>query len=198
MTTTDASIESLSRRPKRADAVRNFEKLISAAREAFTEDGSSASLEDIARRAGVGIGTLYRHFPSRQALLEAVYVEEVDALGRSAVDLTGEPPWEALVAWVHRFVGYIATKQALAEDLMTYNDADAEVFKLCRTTLYNAGGPLLTRAQQAGVARGDTDITEVMQLVGGIAKIQTAEPDQLSRLIDMALDGLRYRGPAST
>ena len=169
--------------------------LLAAGREAFTEDGKAATLEDIARRAGVGIGTLYRHFPSRQALLEAVYVEEVDALGRSAVDLTGEPPWEALVAWIHRFVGYIATKQALAEDLLTYNDPDAEVFTLCRHTLYSAGEPLLARAQQAGVVRSDTDITEVMQLVGGIAKIQTAEPEQLNRLIDMALDGLRYRQP---
>ena len=152
------------------------------------------SLEDIARRAGVGIGTLYRHFPSRQALLEAVYVEEVDALAVSAVDLADEPPWEALVAWIHRFVGYIATKQALAEDLLTYNDPDAEVFTLCRTSLYAAGEPLLPRAQQARVVRADTDIAEVIQLVGGIAKIQTAEPEQLERLIDVALDGLRYQG----
>jgi AcrR family transcriptional regulator len=194
MTSTD--VQSQVQRPKRADARQNHEKLLAAGREAFTEDGKAATLEDIARRAGVGIGTLYRHFPSRQALLEAVYVEEVDALGRSATDLIDEPPWEALVDWIHRFVGYIATKQALAEDLLSYNDPDAEVFKLCRGTLYGAGEPLLTRAQDAGVVRTDTDITQVMQLVGGIAKIQTAEPEQLDRLIDMALDGLRYQEPA--
>ena len=90
---------------------------------------TSASLEDIARRAGVGIGTLYRHFPTRQDLLEAVYVEEVDALCRSAVELADEPPWEALVAWLHRFVAYVATKQALAEELFAYVDRDADVFQ---------------------------------------------------------------------
>jgi hypothetical protein len=98
------------------------------------------------------------------------------------------------VEWIHRFVGYLATKQALAEDLLAYNDRDAEVFQFCRKALYAAGEPLLTRAQQAGVVRTDTDINEVMQLVGGIVKIQTAEPEQLDRLLDMALDGLRYRG----
>lgn len=197
MTSTDVNAQLQAHRPKRADARRNYEKLIAAGREAFTEDGKSASLEDIARRAGVGIGTLYRHFPSRQDLLEAVYVEEVDALCRSAVDLAGEPPWDALVAWLHRFVDYLATKQALAEELLAYNDRDAEVFRSCRTAMYAGGEPLLVRAQQVRVVRSDTDIAEVIQLVGGIAKIQTAEPEQRDRLLDLALDGLRYQGPAA-
>ena len=139
----------------------------------------------------------YRHFPSRQDLLEAVYVEEVDALCRSALDLAGEPPWDALVAWLHRFVGYLATKQALAEELLAYADRDAEVFRACRTAMYAGGEPLLVRAQQARVVRKDTDIREVIQLVGGIAKIQTAEPEQLDRLLDLALDGLRHQGAAT-
>ncbi len=197
MTSTDATTELPTHRPKRADARLNYEKLIAAGREAFTEYGKAASLEDIARRAGVGIGTLYRHFPSRQELLEAVYVEEVDSLCRSAVDLAGEPPWEALVAWLHRFVEYLATKQALAEELLAYNERDADVFKTCRRAMYAGGEPLLRRAQQARVVRADADIEEVMQLVGGIAKIQTAEPEQLERILDMALDGLRYQGPAT-
>jgi AcrR family transcriptional regulator len=192
MTSTDTA-QLLSHRPKRADARRNYEKLIAAGREAFTEDGRAASLEDIARRAGVGIGTLYRHFPSRQALLEAVYVEEVAGLCRSAIDLADEPPWEALVAWLHRFVGYLATKQALAEELLAYSGRDADVFRSCRAAMYAGGEPLLVRAQQAGAVRPDTDITEVIQLVGGIAKIQTPEPEQLERLLGMALDGLRYQ-----
>jgi len=194
MTSTDTTPDLLAHRPKRADARRNYEKLIAAARQAFTEDDKNASLEDIARRAGVGIGTLYRHFPSRQDLLEAVYVEEVDALCRSGVDLMAEPPWEALVEWLHRFVDYLATKQALAEELLAYTDRNASVFQACRTALYRGGEPLLVRAQQAHLVRDDTDITEVVQLVGGIAKIQTAEPGQLDRILDMALDGLRYRG----
>ena len=165
MTSTDTPSELLTHRPQRADARRNYERLIAAAREAFTEDDRSASLEDIARRAGVGIGTLYRHFPRRQDLLEAVYVEEVDALCRSAVDLAGEPPWEALVAWLHRFVDYMATKQALAEELLVYTDRDADVFKTCRSNMYAGGEPLLVRAQEAHVVRSDTNIAEVVQLV---------------------------------
>jgi AcrR family transcriptional regulator len=196
MTSTDTT-EQLLHRPRRSDARRNYDKLIAAGRDAFTEDGKAASLEDVARRAGVGIGTLYRHFPSRQNLLEAVYVEEVDALCRSAVELADEPPWEALVGWLHRFVGYLATKQALAEELLAYNDRDADVFQSCRRTMYAGGEPLLVRAQEAHVVRADTNIAEVIQLVGGIAKIQTADPEQLDRLLDMALDGLRYQGSAS-
>src|ERR1041385_6284578 len=125
MTTPQTEVAALSKRPKRADALRNYEKLVAAAREAFTEADRSASLEDIARRAGVGIGTLYRHFPTRADLIEAVYVEEVEALCRTAEELSGDEPWEALVNWLHRFVAYMTTKQALADELFAA-DRDAE------------------------------------------------------------------------
>ena len=197
ITSTDTIPELLSRRPKRADARRNYDKVVAAARETFTEAGSSASLEEIARRAGVGIGTLYRHFPSRQDLVEAVYVDEVEALCRTAVDLAGEPPWDALVAWLRRFVAYIATKQALAEELQSYMDRDASFFRSCREAFYAVGEPLLVRAQQAEVVRSDTDINEVIHLVIGIAKIPSADADQIGRILDIALDGLRYRSPVS-
>ncbi|WP_326558595.1 TetR/AcrR family transcriptional regulator [Micromonospora sp. NBC_01796] len=183
--------ETLSRRPKRADALRNYENLVSAARDAFAEHGSSASLEDIARRAQVGIGTLYRHFPTRRDLFEAVYVEEVEALSRSANDLADAPPWDALVGWLHRLVGYIATKRALAEELLH----DSEIFQRCRTEVYDAGRPLLVRAQSAGVVRPDTNIDDVMRLVSGITMIKVSEPGQLDRVLDMALDGLRPQTP---
>src|SRR3954468_17232232 len=117
MSTAETQGSALTRRPKRADARRNYDKLIAAGREAFTERDSSASLEDIARRAGVGIGTLYRHFPTRADLIQAVYVEEVEALARSAAEHTGGNPWDELVAWLDGFVGYMATKQALADEL---------------------------------------------------------------------------------
>lgn len=181
----------------RADARRNYEKVVAAAREAFTEGGASTSLEEIARRAQVGIGTLYRHFPSRQALLEAVYVDEVEELCRSAADLADLPPWEALVGWLHRFVGYMATKQALAAELLDYVDRDAAVFHASRAALYAAGEPLLKRAQEARVVRPDTDLPEVIQMVGGIAKIPAGEPGQIDHILDIALDGLRYRPPSS-
>ena len=96
-------------RPLRTDAKRNREQLLTAAHAAFTENGTGASLEDIARRAHVGVGTLYRHFPTRQALLEAVYVDEVEALCRSAADFADREPWDALVLWFDRFVDYVAT-----------------------------------------------------------------------------------------
>src|ERR1700742_3062983 len=95
----------LARRPKRADARRNYELLVEAARDAFGEGGVGASLEDIARRAGVGIGTLYRHFPTRQDLFEAVYVNEVVTLCQSADGLEALPAWDSLVSWLHRLVG---------------------------------------------------------------------------------------------
>jgi AcrR family transcriptional regulator len=193
MSTTETEQPALTRRPRRADARRNYDNLIAAARAAFTERDRSASLEDIARRAGVGIGTLYRHFPTRTDLIEAVYVEEVEGLCRSADDLRDMPPWDALVGWLHRFVGYVATKQALAEELFAVADRDAEVFKSCRVAFYGAGEPLLTRAQEAGAMRTDVSIDEVLQLVGGIAKIQAADPATIERILSVALDGLRYR-----
>src|ERR1700760_1469334 len=100
------------RRPKRADARRNYDKVVAAAREAFTEGGAETSLEGIARRAGVGIGTLYRNFPNRQALLESVYVDELEAMCQSAAGLDTDDPFEALRSWLRRFVDYMETKQA--------------------------------------------------------------------------------------
>jgi AcrR family transcriptional regulator len=180
-------------RPMRADARRNYEKVIAAARDAFAVGGSATSLEEIARRAGVGIGTLYRHFPNRQALLEAVYAEEVESLCRSAGDVADLEPWDALVAWLRRFVGYMATKQALAAELLDYMDRDSPLFSTCRTAMYTAGEPLLTRAQEAGVARADAHLPDVIQMVAGISKIQTGDPQQVGRILEIALDGLRAK-----
>ena len=185
--------QTLSPRPKRADARRNYDKVIDAARQAFAESGTSASLEEIARRAGVGIGTLYRNFPNRQALLEAVYVGEVDQLCHSVADLEGMEPWDALVAWLRRFVAYMATKKALAHELLEYHEIGGPLFTTCRGAMFTAGEPLVARAQEAHAIRSDTDFAEIIALVGGIAKIQ-AEPEQLDHLLEIALDGLRPRG----
>jgi AcrR family transcriptional regulator len=193
MSTTEASTENLITRPKRADARRNYDKVLVAARDAFAEGGESTALEEIARRAGVGIGTLYRHFPSRQALLEAVYVNEVEEVCRSAAELDGADPWGALNDWFGRVMGYLATKQALAAELLTYLDRDAPLFQVCRTSLYDAGGPLLRRAQDAGAVRLDVEFPEVMQMMMGIAKIPTTDPGQTEHMLRIALDGLRYR-----
>jgi AcrR family transcriptional regulator len=196
MSTTDVSPESLIARPKRADARRNYEKVLSAAREAFAEGGESTALEEIARRAGVGIGTLYRHFPNRQALLEALYVNEVGEVCRSAEELDGSDPWDALNTWFERVLGYLWTKQALANELLNYFDRDAPLFQMCRTSLYGAGEPLLQRAQEAGVVRQDVQFPEVMQMVMGIAKIPASDPGQVEHILRIALDGLRYQPQA--
>jgi AcrR family transcriptional regulator len=195
MTYADSDPATLPERPKRADARRNYETLISAARDAFAEDGTTAPLEDIARRAHVGIGTLYRHFPTRQDLLEAVYVDEFEAIARSATDLADLPPWDALVTWLRQFVRYAATKRALAEELLAYIDQDSEVFRRSREAITNAGEPLLQRAQAAGVVRLDTNFTDVTRMIGGIAVIRTSDPEQIDRILGLALDGLRRQPP---
>ena len=194
MSTIETPLQTAVARPRRADAQRNYDNVIGAAREAFAEGGAATSLEAIARRAGVGIGTLYRHFPTRQALLEAVYENEVAELCQTAADFQGAGEWEALEGWLRRFVAYMATKQALAHELLDYVSRDAQLFMTCRKSIQDAGRPLLERAQQAGVVRPDADLGEIIQMVGGIAKIPATEPGQIDHILDMALDGLRYRG----
>jgi AcrR family transcriptional regulator len=181
-------------RAMRADAKRNYDKIVLAAREAFAECGTSASLEAIARRAGVGIGTLYRHFPTRPALLEAVYIGEVQELCSATEELLEMPEWDSFVALMHRLVSYLATKKALANELLNYVDRDASFFKSCRSDLFVAGEPVLERAQQAQVVRADIDFTGIVQLVGGISKIEETVPGQRDHILDIALDGLRHRG----
>ena len=196
MSTSEDITQPLLERPKRADARRNYDKVLAAAREAFAEGGESTALEEIARRAEVGIGTLYRHFPNRQALLEALYVDEVEEVCRSVAQFDGEDPWEALNGWLERFVAYLATKRALAAEMLNYVDRDAEVFKASRAALFGAGEPLLTRAQEAGVVRPDVGIAELIQMIMGIAKIPAADPKQTEHIIRIAIDGLRYRPDA--
>jgi AcrR family transcriptional regulator len=192
MTAIETSTQDLLQRPKRADARRNYEKVLAAAREAFAEGGESTALEEIARRAGVGIGTLYRHFPTRQALLEALYVDEVEEVCRSAQELECADSWEALSTWFERFIAYLSTKRALAHELLDYMDRDAPLFKTCRASLFAAGEPLLTRAQDAGIVRPDVSFAEVMQMAMGIAKIPTNDRAQTEHILRIALDGLRY------
>jgi AcrR family transcriptional regulator len=191
MSTSAVDISEFAPRPKRADARRNYEKLLAAAREAFTEQGTEATLEDIAARAEVGIGTLYRHFPNRADLLEAVYLDEVQAICDSAAKYADLPPWEALSSWLREFVSFAATKRALAEEMFTYIDRDSDVFKSCALGVYGAGEPLLQQAQAAGEVRADTDFSDVTKMFAGIAAIRTSDPEQIDRIVSVALDGLR-------
>jgi AcrR family transcriptional regulator len=181
----------LAERPKRADARRNYDKLVTTAREVFAEQGSDATLEEISRRAGVGIGTLYRHFPARENLIEAAYVDGVEEICAAVAKHDGEDPWEALKAWLLELVGFAATKRVLADEMFAYLDRGAPVFKSCSGAIYDAAEPLLKRAQDVGEVRGDVDITDVTKMVSGIAGLRTVERPEVERLVGIALDGLR-------
>jgi len=179
-------------RPLRADAKRNREQLLAAARAAFTERGSAASLEDIARRAQVGVGTLYRHFPTRQDLVEAVYVDEVEALCNSAAEEVPGSSWDALVHWLDRFVDYVATKRALVDEMVATAPEQERLEASCHDAIFAAGEPLLARAKAAGVVRGDAEFMDVIRMVSGVTMIKNATSDDIRRVLKMALDGLRF------
>ncbi|MGH3461580.1 MAG: TetR/AcrR family transcriptional regulator [Kribbellaceae bacterium] len=180
-------------RPTRADARRNYELLLTAARQAFLEHGSDASLEEIARRAGVGIGTLYRRFPNRQALLEAVYVEEIQSMCEGAKVLAELPPWDAVVAWLRDFVDFGLTKSAVASELIQSLGKDSEFFAVCKTTIMDTATLIIARGVEAGVVRRDVQPLDVLKLVGGIAHTNNDDPAQAYRMLDVVLEGLRAR-----
>ncbi|MFF3576875.1 TetR/AcrR family transcriptional regulator [Streptomyces mirabilis] len=176
-----------SQRPHRRDAARNYDALLAAAREAFAENGAEASLEDIARCAGVGIGTLYRNFPTRRHLFESVYADEVNALCRMAQDVAALEPWEALTSWLRRFVDYSVTQRAIREALSN----DSEVFLACRNLMYQAGSPLFERAQKAGEARTDMGFDDLLRMVAGITATNFLDDVQRDRVLTVAFDGVQ-------
>ncbi|HBW21090.1 MAG: TetR/AcrR family transcriptional regulator [Streptosporangiaceae bacterium] len=179
----------------RADARRNYERLLTAAAAAFAEHGADdVSLEEIARRAGVGIGTLYRHFPARQALLEAVYVGQVEALSARARELmSSEAPAEALTEWLRALVAFGSTKRNLSAALVQTLGKDSEVMSRCGSMMREAAAGLLERAQQAGVVRADLQGTDLLRLMHGmILASDWAQGDsaQADRILSMVMHGL--------
>jgi AcrR family transcriptional regulator len=187
-------------RAMRADAQRNYQRLLSAANEAFVEHGADdASLEEIARRAGVGIGTLYRHFPTRQALLEAVYRDQVEALRARAVELLqSAAPDEALAIWLRTLVDFGKTKRSLASALLATLDKDSELLSSCGAVMRESATALLTRAQQAGMVRADASASDLLRLVHAISMAierPPADEGQAGRLLGLVVDGLRPQPP---
>jgi AcrR family transcriptional regulator len=183
-------------RPMRADARRNYERLLKAALAAFAEHGADdASLEEIARRAGVGIGTLYRHFPTRQALLEAVYRDQVEALRARADELCeSDAPADALATWLRSLVAFSSTKHSLTTALLETLGKDSDLLSACSTVICGAAETLLTRAQQAGVVRADADPRDLIRLVHAVnlaSQRGPTDPGQTDRLLGLILDGLR-------
>ena len=185
-------------RPMRADARRNYERLLAEARTAFAAHGTGASLEDVARRAGVGIGTLYRHFPNRHALMSAVFEDAVsDLLARSRALLDDPHPCPALVAWLRAIITHAGEYRGLSQALMSASHDDSSALARCSTPMRDAGRELLARAQRVGDVRGDVSIGDLMQLTNAIALAAEESPDDPSladRLLTLTLRGLRPEG----
>jgi AcrR family transcriptional regulator len=179
-------------RPQRADARRNQETLIAVAREAFNEHGVEAPLDDIARRAGVGPGTLYRHFPTRETLLAAVYRDDVESLANRAAELSAlMPPTEALTTWLTEQLGYISFKHGLGSAIKAMLAGDSETMDYCRTTMRGAISQLLDAAQAEGTIRTDVDSITLLRLVHGIGVASEAQPDRADFMLSIVLAGLR-------
>jgi AcrR family transcriptional regulator len=194
VTGVDSSAEEAAPR-LRADAARNRAKLIDVAREVFSTHGGDASLEQIAKTAGVGIGTLYRHFPSRLDLLEAVYRDEVDVLRETAEKVVpNHPPVDALELWLVAFVDYAATKRHIITELVDAIGRESALMTHSREVIYGTAGRLLTSAQEAGEIRADVTSEDVLRLVGGCTMMPNFDRAQTRRILTVVMDGLRITG----
>jgi AcrR family transcriptional regulator len=175
----------------RADARQNRARLIDAATAAFAEKGADAPLEDIARRAGVGIGTLYRHFPSRLDLQAAVFRTQVRVVcDQGDALLHTDAPEQAFAAWVRALAGYLVTKRGLSRALIDAVGFESELMTSCWTTMRETTERLLENAQRAGVIRSDVTAMDVMRLVHGVAVSSERDPDRTDLLLSVTLDGL--------
>ena len=183
-------------RSMRSDARRNREKLLLAAVELFADAGEDVALEAIAERAGVGIGTLYRHFPTREALAEAAYRNEVQRLCDAAAELSAErPPDVALAEWMDRFVTYVAAKRSMANMLQSViASSDSALYADARLQMVGAITMLLETAERAGTIRADVEPEDVLRVMSGIWLVADGEDwsERARRLLSLLMDGLRY------
>ncbi len=186
--------QAVAARPQRADACRNRERLVEAARAVFASRGSSTTVEEIARAADVGVGTLYRHFPRRIDLVEAVYREDVQGLVTLVAELSASTgAWEALVEWLEGFVRYAQAKRTFLTELHEAFEKSPDLALQSRERIADAVGAVLSRAQAAGAARTDLDQYDLMQLVGGMCMARNGTLEQNQRLLTFLLDGIRAR-----
>ena len=183
-------------RKPRADSARNRQLLIEAAKAGFSDVGLDVSLEEVARRAGVGIGTLYRHFPTREAVVEAVYRHEVEHLAEAVpLLLQTSPAGEALHQWMHLFVDYIATKRIIAPSLATAAARTPALYTTSLELITGAISTLVKRAIASGDVRKDIDPSDLLRAMVGVSY---GNPDagweaSARRLIDILMDGLRSK-----
>jgi AcrR family transcriptional regulator len=187
----------LSRRKPRTDAQRNRERILEVAKEAFTRSGANSSLDDIAKHAGVGAGTLYRHFPTREALLEAVYRTEVEKLAAAERQFVQTmPPIDALRAWMLLFVDYIATKKIIAPALNTLVGGPSKVFEASGAQIKGAIHALVERAIKSGDLRPDLDPLDLLRALIGVSNVMSGPdwPQSARRLVDILITGSRPIG----
>jgi AcrR family transcriptional regulator len=185
--------QSARRRP-RADALRNRERILEVAKEAFKRSGANASLDEIAKKAAVGAGTLYRHFPAREALIEAVYGNEIARLAEAGREFSGKlPPVEALRAWLLLFVDAIATKQVIAPALNALLGDPKKVFEVSHARIHEAIRGLVERAVQSGGIRKDLDPDDLLRALIGVSSVASTPDWQQSarRLVDILVSGSR-------
>jgi AcrR family transcriptional regulator len=175
---------------RRADAERNRDKILAAARTAFAEPGAEISMAEISRRAGVGMATLYRNFPVRRELLEALYADEVNAVCEAAEVVGGETPGGVFTAWLRRFFIFVTTKHPVANELLKHSGGSAPVMGESRRRVTAAGRPLLLAAQGAEEVRPDLTLEQVLDMIVAIASIH-GEPEYLEPILQAALDGIR-------
>ena len=174
---------------RRADAERNRQRILTAARDAFGDPNADVSMAEIARRAKIGSATLYRNFANRRELLEALYVDEIDAVCAAATAITGESPGAILTAWLRRFYAYYTSKRVVAAELLEHSRADDPVFSAGYARVLGAGRPLLNAARRSGEARVDLTLEQILDLIAAIAKIPG--PHSYRRpILDAALEAL--------
>ena len=176
---------------RRADAARNRDKILTAARSAFADSAAEISMAEISRRAGVGMATLYRNFPGRRELLEALYADEVDAVCVAAETVDGQPtPGAVLTAWLRRFFAFSASKRHIASELLKHTDRSDPLFEDNRARVIAAGRPILAAAQRAHEVRDDLALEQVLDMVIAIAAIH-GDTRYVEPILQAALDGLR-------
>jgi AcrR family transcriptional regulator len=182
-------------RPQRADAKRNRAKLLIAATETFAEEGPDVALEAIAARAEVGVGTLYRHFPNREALMVAIYQHEVDTLCAAAEDLLrSQPADEALGAWIERFAAYAVTKRGMGDALLAALASDSAMYAETREQILDALRLLLDAGAASGTLRSDIDAEDVMRVISAIWHVPNGPHwrEIIRNMLRLVIDGLRY------
>lgn len=177
---------------RRADAGRNRDKILVAARAAFADPETEVSMAEVARRAGVGMATLYRNFPGRRELLEALFAAEADAICRAAETLDGQTPGAILTAWLYQFFAFATSKRQIASELLKHTDSSNPVFGNSRTRVIAAGRPLLAAAQHAHEVRDDLALEQILDMIIAIATVH-GDPDYLEPMLRTTLDGLRPR-----